>query len=735
VDRIATGRFLGYPLGVEPRTDAHVLDASTAPLERELTKDDLRAYWRVFRKRWPIVAVVTAVALAVAAGWLHRQPKIYEAACQIVIEPSSPQVLQGVKDVVELGTGNYWMTKEFNETQYRIIQSTPVALRTAERLALAHDPDFRELAGNQGQAALAQIIRGRLRVEPLKETRIGAIIVSDTKPERAALIANTIADTYLEYNLDYKLDGARSANSWLSEKTFEFKKKLRDSELGLYEFRRERNLLAVGLDDKQSMTAQNLQTINAELGKVHLKRIEMEANRQLIQDALNDISDSESIPEVRSDDSVVHLRATFIQLTKEQAELAGKYGPSHPKVTAMQKELESITQAYRREIASVLSTLENRFKFILNQEKVLGRELDKANKDAVDLSKVELEYRPLARESEEELKVYNLLSAREREIDLTGLLRTNNARILERARVPHAPVRPRSLQTMMLALLIGLVGGTCVTLLVEALDNRLKSPADIEAFLGIQVLGLIPLIGDNREGAERIRERDLGIFHDPKSQAAEFCRSLRTNILFMSPDHPLRTIVVTSPNPQEGKTATSINLAITMAEAGGRVLIIDTDMRRPRLHHSFGVPNSAGISTLVMGSSTLEDVIKKTDVPNLDVLPCGPLPINPSELLHANRFATVLRDCAQRYDRVILDSPPTSAVTDPAILGNLCDGVLLVVKSGRTKRESAAMACHQLLAAQAKILGVIVNGIDFTNPEYGYHSYYREYARYGQVVS
>jgi capsular exopolysaccharide synthesis family protein len=190
-------------------------------------------------------------------------------------------------------------------------------------------------------------------------------------------------------------------------------------------------------------------------------------------------------------------------------------------------------------------------------------------------------------------------------------------------------------------------------------------------------------------------------------------------------------MVVTSPSPQEGKTTTAINLGVTMAEAGGRVLIVDTDMRRPRLHRSFGVPNQTGISTVMVGKATLEEAIKRTDVPNLDVLTCGPVPPNPSELLHTERFRQILADCAKIYDRIVLDSPPTSAVTDPAVLGNLTDGVVLVVKAGETTRDSATHARRQLASAKARLFGVVVNAIDFSNPAYGYEYYYRNYYRYG----
>jgi capsular exopolysaccharide synthesis family protein len=297
-------------------------------------------------------------------------------------------------------------------------------------------------------------------------------------------------------------------------------------------------------------------------------------------------------------------------------------------------------------------------------------------------------------------------------------------------------VRPKPVQNLLLGLLLGLGTGVALAFAIEALDNTLKTQTDVEQFLGVPVLGLVPVIGaagapETMQAGDNLRERDLGVFLDPKSVAAECCRSIRTNILFMSPDHPIRTLVVTSPSPQEGKTTTAINLAVTMAEAGGRVLLLDTDMRRPRLHRSFGVPNQTGISTVVVGKATLEEAIKRTDVPNLDVLTCGPVPPNPSELIHTDRFALILADCAKLYDRVILDSPPTSAVTDPAVLGNLADGVVLIIKAGETTREAAVHARRQLTSAKARMIGVVVNAIDFSNPAYGYEYYYRNYYRYG----
>jgi succinoglycan biosynthesis transport protein ExoP len=713
------------------------LSASELIGEGPGSKIDLRAYWRTIRKRWPFVVLSMIVATVIAFVYTYRQPKIYEATCQIIIDTMVPQVLPGSKDVVELGTGTFWSNKEFYETQYRIIQSTSVGQRTAEKLGLQYDPDYAGTVGpGRDLSDLGRAIASQLNVKPVKDSRLAMITVTDRKPQRAALIANTVADTYIEYNLDYKLEGARSAMAWLAEQESDLKRQLEGSELKLYQYKKDRNLLAVSLDDKQSMLSQNLASVNGKLTELHIRLLELDAKRKMIQRARSSITDEETLPEIREKETIQKLRDAYIQLSKELADLSSRYGPEHPRIKAVTGQMETIRKAYEQEIDAVLSAFEKSYQELLDNEHALKGLMEQQKNEAIELSKIEVEYKPLQRASEQQEKMYGVIASRQKEIDITGPMKTNNVRVLERAIVPGVPVRPKPVQNLLLGLLLGLGTGVALAFAIEALDNTLKTQADVEQFLGTPVLGLVPIIGaapgaESVQVGDNLRERDLGVFLDPKSVAAECCRSIRTNILFMSPDRPLKTMVVTSPSPQEGKTTTAINLGVTMAEAGGRVLIIDTDMRRPRLHRSFGVPNQTGISSVIVGKVTLEEAIKRTDVPNLDVLTCGPVPPNPSELLHTARFGAVLAECAKLYDRIILDSPPTSAVTDPAVLGNLADGVVLVIKAGETTREAAMHARRQLATAKARLFGVVVNAIDFSNPAYGYEYYYRNYYRYG----
>jgi capsular exopolysaccharide synthesis family protein len=699
-------------------------------------KVDLRSYFRTIRKRWPFVVLSMIIATVVAFVYTYRQAKVYEANCQIIIDPQAPQVLPGSKDVVEMGTGSYWGNKEFYETQYKIIQSTNVGQRTAEKLGLQYDPDYSGALGlNHDMSALGRAVAGQIAVRPLKDSRLATITVTDRKPQRAALIANTVADTYIEYNLDYKLEGARSAMAWLAEQESDLKRQLEESELRLYQFKKDRNLLAVSLDDKQSMLSSNLANVNQKLTDLKIQRLGLESKRRMIERARDNILERDTLPELHDNPAIRSLKDSYISYNKEYADLQTKYGAEHPRMKALEEQMDVVRKAYQKECNETLATFEKAYEEVVDNEKTLRAFMEQQKNEAIELSKIEVEYRPLSRAADQNSKMYGVISSRQKEIDITGPMKTNNVRVLERAVVPGVPVRPNPIQNLMMGLLIGLGTGIALAFGIEALDNTLKTQADVEQFVGVPVLGLVPVIGGQSDPAEvagdDLRQRDLGVFLDPKSVAAECCRSIRTNILFMSPDRPIRTMVITSPSPQEGKTTTAVNLGVTMAEAGGRVLIIDTDMRRPRLHRSFGVGNQTGISTVIVGKATLEEAIKHTDVPNLDVLTCGPVPPNPSELLHTDRFAAVLADCAKLYDRIVLDSPPTSAVTDPAVLGNLVDGVVLIIKAGETTRDSAMHARRQLTSAKARIVGVIVNAIDFSNPAYGYEYYYRNYYRYG----
>ena len=394
------------------------------------SKIDFRAYWRTIRKRWPFVVLSVIVGTAIAFVVTYREPKVYESTCQVIIEPQAPQVLPGSKDVVELGTGSYWADREFYETQYRIIQSTAVAQRTAEKLGLQFDPDYGPVdqASKRNLTDLGRMVAGQVSVKPLKDSRVALITITDRKPQRAALLANTLADTYIEYNLDYKLEGARSAMAWLAEQEAELKSQLESSELKLYQFKKDRNLLAVSLDDKQSMLSQNLASVNNKLTELRIHILEQDAKRRMIERARNNIAEEETLPEIRTNANIVSLRSSFVQLAKEYSDLSSKYGPEHPRMKAITAQMESIKKAYQEEIDGVLAASEKAYQQMIDNEKSLKAMMDNERKEAIELSKIEVDYKPLQRAAEQNGKMYGLIASRQKEIDTTGPMRANNVR-------------------------------------------------------------------------------------------------------------------------------------------------------------------------------------------------------------------------------------------------------------------------------------------------------------------
>ncbi|MFN7135186.1 MAG: polysaccharide biosynthesis tyrosine autokinase, partial [Myxococcales bacterium] len=389
---------------------------------------------------------------------------------------------------------------------------------------------------------------------------------------------------------------------------------------------------------------------------------------------------------VASNQFVNALKLKYLDVQNEVNELLERYGPEHPKMQAAQEKLKTAKTHLQTEIDAILVAALSEADEIQATEQNLERLLDEVKKEAFENNKKEMDYKRLAREEENNQRLYDLVLKRMKELDLSGLLKSNNIRVLDPAKVSRVPIKPNVRKNIGLAAALGLFAGVALAFLLEYQDRSIKGHADIEA-LGVNFLGLIPSI----PGGEPTRpaDRDLYVMRQPKSTVAECCRTIRTNLLFLGPDKPIRTLVVTSAGPQEGKTTTLINVGMTFAQSGNRVLLIDSDMRRPRLHKSFGVSNEVGLSTLIVGEGSIDDAIKNTEVPGLFVLPSGPVPPNPAELLHTENFKKITQELTQKFDRVIFDSPPIGAVTDPLVLANQMDGTLLVLKMFRTNKDLA----------------------------------------------
>ncbi len=342
---------------------------------------------------------------------------------------------------------------------------------------------------------------------------------------------------------------------------------------------------------------------------------------------------------------------------------------------------------------------------------------------------VERDYLELKRTYDNNQRLYELVLKRLKDTGVSGMLQVSNVRILDRARPASRPIRPDLVRSLALAALLGLLGGVGLAFGAESLDRTITTQAQVEERLGLTFLGIIPTVERNKDGTQH----DLVVHDLPKAAVAECLRAIRTNLLFMSPEKPLKSIMITSSGPQEGKSTTATSLAITMANSGGRVLLVDADMRRPRLHRVFGLANKAGLSSLILGEGSLSEVIQPTRVPGLSVLPCGPVPPNPAELLHTQAFQRLLAEMSGAYDRVIIDSPPVGVVADAVVMGTQVYGTVVVLKAGQTNREAARQAVRQLRDVNANVVGGLLNDLDITDQKYGqYYYYYRYGYAYGQ---
>jgi capsular exopolysaccharide synthesis family protein len=700
---------------------------------------DLRAYWRILvRHRWVIGGLFAAVVVLTLLFTL-RQTRIYAATTTIIIEPNSPRVFDK-EDVVDTGVTNFFAAKEYFETQYKVIQSRAVAQRVVEKLQLAKDLRFLGLDRLKDpgkiEGALARLdpiieLQERLKVLPVKDSRIARIQVEDRDPKWAATLSNAVAEAYITETLSVKVDTTRGASDYLEQQLGDLERKLDESGKALFDFKKSHDIVATTWEDRQGMVTQQLVAINDALSKARVQRATLEARSEQIA-ALGDALEKgdpagEAFAIVANSRTVQELKVRLAEASVECAGMRDLYMKDYPKLQACEARLASARNGLRQEVRTILNAARAEYAEVVQTERKLVGLLSGTKADAFNVNQYERQYLEVRRAHDNNQRLYDAVLKRLKDAGVTGMMQISNVRILDRAEPPDRPASPRPLRNLALAMLLGLFGGVALAFLLETLDTTVTTREQVEERLGLAFLGIIPSITEQKGD----KERDLFVHANPRSAAAECLRSIRTNLLFMSPEKPLRTIVVTSASPSEGKTTTATALAEVMADGGNRVLIVDADMRRPQLHKVFELSNEAGLSSLIVGEGQLDQLIRPSRIPNLSVLTCGPIPPNPAELLHTEGFEKLLTAMAQRFDRVIIDSPPAGVVADAVVISTQVDGTLLVLKAGQTSRDAAVRATRSILDVKGRIFGAVLNDLDLTDQRYGqYYQYYR-YGYYG----
>lgn len=698
---------------------------------------DVRLYWAILLKRKWVVALALVAVVAAAALYTLRQPRVYSASASLVIELEAPEVLgDGVRQPVDMGVGWYSQsTKEFFETQFKIIRSRQLAERVAEQLGLGRDQQFLGLQKppeEQDHAMwtreAAAVLQSRLFVEPVKDSHVVNVRFEDADPDRAAAVANAFTRAYMELNLERHTEGSKDASSWLNSQLVDLRGKVERSEAALHQFKRDNDLVHTSYENHQTMNNQSLLALNDSLVRLRTRRAELEARQADIDEARKsgELDRILALSQVASSPFINQLKMAYVAQESEARDLRERYGESHPKMKAAEEQVAGAKASLLKEVDTLLGAQASELRQAQATEKKLEGLLAQVKQDAFRVGQKETDYQRLAREKETNVRLLDAVLKRVKEIDLSAALKVNNVRILDAAERSPWPVRPNVKRTLSLACLLGLMLGVALAFGLEWLDRSIKTEEDIES-LGLTFLGILPHIEVGDEGnLEEAGRRDLYVKGAPQSIVAECCRTIRTNLLFLNPDAPWKKLLVTSTGTSEGKTTALVSLAVTLAQGGNRVLVVDSDMRRGRMHKTFGVPNGEGLSTVIANGSDPDGAIKSTDVPGLFVLPSGPVPPNPAELLHSEKFKALLDALGQKYDRILFDSPPVGPVADPLILANQMDGTLLVARLFKTDRDLAERTVRVLKDAGAKMLGTVLNGVG----EKKHGRYLRYYIRY-----
>ena len=435
---------------------------------------------------------------------------------------------------------------------------------------------------------------------------------------------------------------------------------------------------------------------------------------------------------------VAKLRTEELDLQDQLAQLTSQFGPQYPKVQEVNNRLLQIRASIDREVKNSGSRAESEYQAALQRERMLRGQLEGQKQEANQLNQSAIEYNLLKREADGNRQLYDGLLQKLKEAGVSAGLKSSNIRQVDVARVPLAPSQPNIPRNLMIALLMGLAGGVTFAFLLEILDNTVRTPEQVEHIAALPALGIVPLNHrDLNLLAKGSQQKSLTgkapskskvglIAHArPKSGIAESYRALRTSILLSSLGSPPKVILITSALPQEGKTTTSVNTAIVLAQKGGKVLLVDCDMRRPGVHSIIGIANRSGLSTVLTGTEDVSAaVIMSRQLPNLFVIPSGPPPPQPSELLASPAMLALLEQWKLEYDHIILDTPPTLSVTDAVLLSVKADAVVLVIRSGQTTKDALRRARDLLLHVNAKVMGVVVNAVDLSAPDLNYQYYY-----------
>jgi capsular exopolysaccharide synthesis family protein len=726
----------------------------------------LLEYWRIIlKRRWTIVSILLLVFVT-GAIWTLKQPRVYRAKAVLQIDRENQNIVT-FGDLVNLESDDLYL-----ETAYKVLQSRTLARLVIDKLQLDKVPEFAGAPKTANSAGSAPALSSspvrdearldpqydrvvssflvRLTVNPIRRSRLVEVSFDSYDPGLAARVANTLASNYIDQNLEAKWQATQKASELISQQLVGLRAKLEKSEEELQRYAKENSILLI--DEKQSMVAEKLKQIQEEYTKAEADRFQKESVYNLVRSG-----DLTAVPGMQESQAYQQLSVKLTDLKREYSDLSPTFTAEWPKVKKLKSQIDEYEQALERERVALARRVTNDYQAAVNRAKLLQEAVAAQTKEFNDIGEKSIQYNINKREVDTNRQLFEGLTQRLKEAGVSAGMQASNIRVVDQAEVPLNPYRPRILVNFAIALVVGLALGLGLAFFQEYLDDTLKTPEEVERYLHLPTLGIIPAIGSRGAGRLGYGYRygygyGYGYGHRSRKQLpetaaskqseitahsgligakgtaplAEAYRSLRTSILLSTAERPPRLLLVTSSQMGEGKTTTVVNLGITLAQLGSRTLVIDSDMRKPRLAQLLQMKKSGvGLSTYLAGHSSLDETVFSTEIPNLYAVPCGPIPPNPAELVSSDRMRQLLEEVRKTFDYVLLDSPPVMHVADARILGAQTEAVVLIVQGGATPRELVDRAKLQLLQVNANVIGVALNNVDFSSAGYDY--YYRYY--------
>ncbi|MFY9556674.1 MAG: polysaccharide biosynthesis tyrosine autokinase [Blastocatellia bacterium] len=750
-------------------------------------EDDERAYlrrmWRAIKKRKLVILVIAIIVTSVVTVEVYRTKSIYQASTTVEIGKDS-RTLRSGNLILQTDEGDdLYYVQAAMKTRIRQLQSRPLLEAVVENLKLDKNPRFLDVNSRRSILEAAKSIAGRLApqepwtpppvletvaasstgersreesaylaryvdvlaanlsADALPDTRMLVISFTHTEPVLAADIVDNIAQVFIKRSFESKTEKYTNASEWLDRSTRELKASVEKAEQELADYSSRHNIYSA--DAKENLAIDKLTKLHGEVTRAQTERL-------LKQSLFEEVRAGRvaQLPDAFSDPRTAELRKRLGDLAVSLAQLETTYGPKHPKVIETKEQMVTIQGQIDDSKSALEEKLKADYERALRDESSLNGALAIAKNEAAQQNQASIQFNILRKNVETANALYTEFLQKTNQSKIQEHEQHNNTKMIDPPRVPISPVGPNRPRTILIGFLVSLLAGVGLVFVLEYLDNTVKTVEDVSRYTQLPALSVIPAISGRKQrlltGGNGKKKSDASLvlgnggrmktdqlsMLDSRSSVAEAYRVLRTSVLLSSVDRPPKLILITSGQPGEGKTTTVVNTAISLAQLGASVLIIDCDLRKPSTHKVLGVDQSRGLSTYLSRNIDVNEVIQKLPIANLSLLPCGPIPPNPSEMISSGKMKQMLQTLSETYDHIIIDSPPLLKVTDPVILSTMVDGVILVVHGGKSTRDIVRRTRQELSIAGARIFGVVLNNVDAGQE--GYNDYYEAYSDYEQ---